>query len=236
MGGRQQNRNNICKSQGTVWKGFNLIESVNVIERFIHSKTEDCCWGRKVLVVELLKEGHTVCCLGVSPILGSQWYLSTLSLKFQKARTKIEVFLSLSDRKSSILLVAFCNFKLKVLKYPRNFTPPWYKKSENNPESANVAATSAGGYKMLAKISLLTLLLKHLPAKICFVLPSSQPPRVVAPRQSKPTGRDSERQYCLPPPLRRSRQQRPRLVSLLTSACLISLAEYGQKSWWYCAS
>ena len=39
-----------------------------------------------------------------------------------------------------------------------------------------------------------------------------------------------------PPALRRSRQPRPRLVSLLTSACLISLAEYGQKSWWYCAS
>ena len=64
MRGRQQYKNNscrCCKSHGMVWKGFNLIESGNVIERFIQSKTEDCCWRRKVLVVELLKEGHSVC-------------------------------------------------------------------------------------------------------------------------------------------------------------------------------
>ena len=56
------------------------------------------------------------------------------NFKIQKARTKIEVFLSLpcwlsqlnwdrqqgTDRKTSILLVAFWNFKLKVLKYPGN--------------------------------------------------------------------------------------------------------------------
>ena len=62
------------------------------------------------------KKGFSVCIyiyLGVSPSSGFKvaWslqflgYLRTLSLQFQKAR---------------ILLVAFCNFKLKVLKYPRN--------------------------------------------------------------------------------------------------------------------
>ena len=66
-----------------------------------------------------------------------------LSLKFQKARTKIEVFLSVPswlsqlnwdsqqgrDRKTSILLVAFWNFKLKrSSNTPEivDFTPPRY--------------------------------------------------------------------------------------------------------------
>ena len=61
-------------------------------------------------------------------------YLRTLHLKFQKARTKIEVFLSLPCwlsqfswdsqqgrlRTTSILVRAFWNFKCKVLKYSRN--------------------------------------------------------------------------------------------------------------------
>mgnify|MGYP007123555277 CR=1 FL=1 len=61
-------------------------------------------------------------------------YLRTLSLKFQKARTKIGVFLGLSSwlsqfswdsqkgrpRKTPVLVRAFWNFKRKVLKYPRN--------------------------------------------------------------------------------------------------------------------
>ena len=64
-------------------------------------------------------------------------YLRTLSLKFQKARTKIEVFLALScwlsqfswdsqqgrDRKTTILILALWNFKLKVLKFQWNFRP-----------------------------------------------------------------------------------------------------------------
>ena len=44
-------------------------------------------------------------------------YLRTLGLKFQKATSKIEVRV----RTTSILVRAFWNFKLKVLKYPRNF-------------------------------------------------------------------------------------------------------------------
>ena len=61
-------------------------------------------------------------------------YLRTLSLKFQKTLTKIEVVLALPcwlsqfswdsqqgrARKTSILVRVFWNFKLKVLKYPRN--------------------------------------------------------------------------------------------------------------------
>ena len=61
-------------------------------------------------------------------------YLRTLSLKFQKARTKFEVVLTLPCwlsqlnwdsqqgrvRTTSILVRAFWNFKLKVLKYSRN--------------------------------------------------------------------------------------------------------------------
>ena len=71
---------------------------------------------------------YETCCLGVSPnfeitvacTLKFHWHLRTFSLK-QKARTKIEVFLSLPCWLSqSILLIAFWNFKLKVLKYPRN--------------------------------------------------------------------------------------------------------------------
>jgi hypothetical protein len=81
-------------------------------------------------------------------------YLGTLSLKFQKARTKIEVVLSLPSwlsqlnwdsyqgrlRTTSILVRAFWNFKLKVLKYSRNCSLhntliPW---SLKNPESPNV--------------------------------------------------------------------------------------------------
>ena len=64
-------------------------------------------------------------------------YLRTLSLKFQKATSKIEVFLPLPcwlsqlnwdsqqgrDRKTSILVLAFWNFKFKVLKYQWNFRP-----------------------------------------------------------------------------------------------------------------
>ena len=60
-------------------------------------------------------------------------YLRTLSLKFQKAQTKIEVVLALPCwlsqlnwdsqqgrvRTTSILVSALWNFKLKVLKYPR---------------------------------------------------------------------------------------------------------------------
>ena len=71
-------------------------------------------------------------------------YLRTLRLKFQKARTKIEVVLSLPCwlsqlnwdsqqgrlRTTSILVRAFWNFKLKVLKYSRscslhNTLIPW---------------------------------------------------------------------------------------------------------------
>ena len=61
-------------------------------------------------------------------------YLRTLGLKFQKARTKIEVVLTLPcwlsqfrwdsqqgrPRTTSILVRAFWNFKFKVLKQPRN--------------------------------------------------------------------------------------------------------------------
>ena len=59
-------------------------------------------------------------------------YLRTLHLKFQKARTKIEVVLSLpcwlsqlnwdsqQGRTTSILVQAFWNFKRKILKYSRN--------------------------------------------------------------------------------------------------------------------
>ena len=81
-------------------------------------------------------------------------YLRTLSLKFQKAWTKIEVVLALPcwlsqltwegqqgrARTTSILLVTYWNFKLKVLKYPKNCRLhntliPW---SLKNPESPNV--------------------------------------------------------------------------------------------------
>ena len=62
-------------------------------------------------------------------------YWRTLSLKFQKAMTKTKVFLTLPCwllqfrwdsqqrrvRKTSILVVAFWNFKSKVLKYQWNF-------------------------------------------------------------------------------------------------------------------
>ena len=78
-------------------------------------------------------------------------YLRTLSLKFQKAGTKIEVVLTLSCwlsqlnwdsqlgrlRTILILVRGFWNFKLKVLKYSRNCNLhntliPW---SLKNPES-----------------------------------------------------------------------------------------------------
>ena len=59
-------------------------------------------------------------------------YLRTLSLKFQKARTRA--------RKTSSLLVAFWNSKLKVLKYPRNCSlhATLILKVLKNPESANL--------------------------------------------------------------------------------------------------
>jgi hypothetical protein len=57
-------------------------------------------------------------------------YLRTLSLKFQKARTKTCWLSQLNwdcqqgrDRKTSILVLSFWNFKLKVLKYQWNFRP-----------------------------------------------------------------------------------------------------------------
>ena len=68
-----------------------------------------------------------VCTLGVSPSLVSRYcegysfleYLRTLHLKFQKAWTKIEVVLSLPCWLSQF---SFWNFKLKVLKYSRNYS------------------------------------------------------------------------------------------------------------------
>ena len=79
-------------------------------------------------------------------------YLRTLHLKFQKTRTKIEVVLSLPcwlsqlnwdskkgrHRTTSILVPAFWNFKLKVLKYSRNYSLqytliPWSLKKCDTP-------------------------------------------------------------------------------------------------------
>ena len=68
------------------------------------------------------------------------WYLRTLSLKFQKARTKIEVFLSLPCWQSQLnwdsqqgknrkfcLYPEILNFYLKSSNTPEtvDFTPPW---------------------------------------------------------------------------------------------------------------
>ena len=51
-------------------------------------------------------------------------YLRTLSLKFPKAKSKIEVDSQQGrDRKTTVLVIDFWNFKLKVLKYPWNFRP-----------------------------------------------------------------------------------------------------------------
>ena len=162
------------------------------------------------MVVELLKEGHSVCS-----------GLSHMPLQFLADQ------LTLSQPGGG---GALCSDRITTC-------PLWIFRPC---DGSDVAATSAGGYKMLAKISLLTLLLKPLPAKIYFVLSSSLVPCRATPRQTKPTGTKGEtvssntacrRVLPPPPPLRRSRQPRPRLVSLLTSACLISPAEYGQKSW-----
>ena len=84
-------------------------------------------------------------------------YLRTLSLKFQKARTKIEVVLSLPSwlsqlnwdsyqgrlRTTPILVQAFWNLKLKVLKYSRNcgLNNTWIPWSLKNPELPNVSIT-----------------------------------------------------------------------------------------------
>ena len=81
-------------------------------------------------------------------------YLRTLHLKFQKAQTKIEVVLSLPCwlsqlnwdsqlgrlRTTSILVRAFWNFKLKVLKYSRNCSLhntliPWSLKNTESPNA-----------------------------------------------------------------------------------------------------
>ena len=93
---------------------------------------------------------------GIKVLWRLQFFIGyrTLDLKFQKARTKIEVVLSLPSwlsqlnwdsnqgrvRTTSILVRAFWNFKLKVLKYPRNCSLhntliPW---SLKNPVSPNV--------------------------------------------------------------------------------------------------
>ena len=69
--------------------------------------------------------GFTKFCIKVLWRLQFLGYFRTLCLKFQKARTKIEVFLTLPSqqgrvRTTSILVRAFWNFKCKVLKYPRN--------------------------------------------------------------------------------------------------------------------
>ena len=68
-------------------------------------------------------------------------YLRTLSLKFQKTTSKIEVVLALPcwlSQFSSVFLVAFWNFKLKVLKYPKNCRLhntliPWSLKNSVSP-------------------------------------------------------------------------------------------------------
>ena len=106
---------------------------------------------------------NSTCCrgftkFGIKVLLRLQVlvYLRTLHLKFRKAWTKIEVVLSLPCwlsqlnwdsqkgrlRTTSILVGAFWNFKLKVLKYSKNCSLyniliPWCLK---NPESPNVGA------------------------------------------------------------------------------------------------
>ena len=70
-------------------------------------------------------------------------YLRTLSLKFQKARTKIEVVLSQPTANRA----DFWNFKCKVPKYSRtcilhNTLIPW---SLNNPESPTVHTVKSKG-------------------------------------------------------------------------------------------
>ena len=90
------------------------------------------------------KENYLCCCMyirvcqkfGIKVYWRLQFlgYLRTLSLKFQKAGTKIEAVLTLpcwlsqfswdsqlgSVRTASILVRAFWNFKLRILKYSRN--------------------------------------------------------------------------------------------------------------------
>ena len=100
------------------------------------------CLIKKTHVFTPLRDVHTLGCVTVFRLQGIKvyWklqfleYLRTSSLKFQKTQTKIEVFLTLPWRLSqfrwdseqgrvrttSILVQAFWNFKLKVLKYPRN--------------------------------------------------------------------------------------------------------------------
>ena len=56
--------------------------------------------------------------------LKCHWYLRISSLKFQKARTKIETANRAKTGKLQFLVLAFSNFKLKVLEYQfHNFRP-----------------------------------------------------------------------------------------------------------------
>ena len=109
--------------------------------------------------ISLLTKSDSVVGVGVSPSfeitvvcgLKFYWYLRTLSLKFQKARTKIEIFLSLPcwlsqlnwdsqkgrDRKISILLVAFWNFKLRSSNTPETVDLDT-KSLKKIPKSANI--------------------------------------------------------------------------------------------------
>ena len=112
------------------------------------------CWlktGRLSKSANMFIRGFTKFGIKVAWRLQFLEYLRTLSLKFQKATSKIEVLLALPcwlsqfsrARTTSILLVAFWNFKLMVLKYPRNCRlhntlTPW---SLKNPESPNVYAS-----------------------------------------------------------------------------------------------
>ena len=89
-----------------------------------------------VIVVSTLGDSGFFRLQGIKVLWRLQFleYLRTLSLKFQMARTKIEVVLSLPCwlsqfswdslvgrlRTTSIFVRAFWNFEFKVLKYPRN--------------------------------------------------------------------------------------------------------------------
>jgi hypothetical protein len=112
-------------NQFRFWKSFQSLILIITLQTFFFGKT----W--------IYIRGFTKFSIKVAWSLQFLGYLRTLGLKFQKAQTKIEVFLALPcwlsqlnwdsqqgrKRKISILLESFWNFKLKVLKYPKNCRP-----------------------------------------------------------------------------------------------------------------
>ena len=120
----------LVSNKNSTWSSCWKLSQYEIWWLEVEDTQSDFVQGKKSLYIR----GFTKFGIKVAWSLQFLGYLRTLRLKFQKAQTKIGVFLGLPSwlsqfswdsqkgrpRKTPVLVRAFWNFKRKVLKYPRN--------------------------------------------------------------------------------------------------------------------